>query len=274
MSADADEPGRLLTGAIAPVTASKNRHVQFTAPTGHRLAGRLEMPADEPTAFALFAHCFTCTKDLKSANWISRVLAERNIATLRFDFTGIGASEGVFAETNFSTNLDDLVAAADWLREEYVAPQLLMGHSLGGAASIAAAGRVPEARAVATIAAPSDTAHLREVLLSKAPEIEDRGEAKVDVMGRIVTIKRQMLDDFRTHDLTDAIRGLGRPLLLFHAPEDDVVNFEHARRIFELAEQPKNFIALDGADHLLIKREADARYVAEVLAAWAGRYWE
>jgi alpha/beta superfamily hydrolase len=252
--------------------SATNRHIHFDGPHGHKLAGRLELPAGEPTAYALYAHCFTCTKDLKSANWISRTLAERNIATLRFDFTGIGSSEGAFADTNFTTNLDDLVAAAEWLGEHYAGPQLLMGHSLGGAAALAAARRIPSARAVATVAAPSDTVHLREVLLSKAPEIVETGQAKVDVMGRIVTIKRQMLDDFESHDLTPAVGELGLPLLIFHAPEDAVVNFEHALRLFELAQQPKSFVALDGADHLLIAREADARYVAEVLAAWAGRY--
>lgn len=246
--------------------------LEFPGSLGHPLAGRLDLPADRPRAYAIFAHCFTCTKDLKAVNWISRELVDRRIAVLRFDFTGLGESGGDFADTNFTSNLDDLVAAADFLRREHEAPQILIGHSLGGTAAIVAAGRIPEARAVATIAAPSETQHLHEFLTRQAPDLDDDEAATVEVMGRPVRIKGQLLDDLRRHDILRAAAELHRPLLIFHSPTDDIVDIAHARRLFEAAAHPKSFISLDDADHLLIAREADARYVAEVLASWASRY--
>lgn len=252
----------------------RREHLRFPGSRGGTLAGRLESPVPEPTAYALFAHCFTCSKDLKAAGWISRALVDRGIAVFRFDFTGIGESEGDFAETDFSSNLDDLVAAADFLRERYQAPGLLVGHSLGGTAVLAAADRIPEARAVATIGAPSDTGHMRETLIRLSPELESRGEAEIDLGGaRPFRIRKELLDDLSEDHLQGILHRLRRPLLLFHSPVDNVVGIEHAHRLFEAAKHPKSYISLGMADHLL-SRERDARYVGEILAAWAGQWLE
>lgn len=239
---------------------------------GHRLAALLEKPAEEPRAWALFAHCFSCSKDLKAVAWISRVLVEHDIGVLRFDFTGLGESEGDFSHTNFSSNLEDVVAAADFLRREHRAPRLLIGHSLGGAAVLAAAGRIPEATAVATIATPSDTTHLSEGLIRMAPEIEERGEAEIHLGGQTFCIRKQFIDDLRQQTLLRSVRELDRALLVLHSPADEVVEIEHARRIFDAAGEPKSFVSLDRADHLLMNDRKDARYVADVLAAWSSRY--
>jgi len=251
----------------------RRERLKFPGATGGELVGRLERPNGEPTAFALFAHCFTCSKDLKAVGWISRTLAERGIAVFRFDFTGLGESAGDFADTNFTSNLGDLVAAGRFLAERYEAPKVLIGHSLGGAAVLAAARAIPGAAAVATIGAPSDTEHLGEMLLSKAPEIEATGEAEVRLAGRSFKITRQLLDDLAGQTLAECIAGLGKPLLVFHSPVDEVVGVDHARHIYEAARHPKSFVSLDDADHLLTDPR-DARYVGEVLAAWAGRYVE
>jgi putative redox protein len=251
---------------------TRRERVQFAGALGNLIAARLDSPAATPRAYALFAHCFTCTKDLKGAAWISRELVERRIAMLRFDFTGLGESEGDFADTNFTSNLDDLVAAADYLRASYRAPEILIGHSLGGTAVIAAAKRIPETRCVAVIAAPSDTRHTEAFIRRQAPALAPDEAAVIDVMGRPTRIKGQLLDDLARHDVPADAAALGVPLLVFHSPQDEVVNVGHAERIFAASRHPKSFIALDGADHLLIAREEDARYVAEVLAAWAGRY--
>lgn len=245
--------------------------VQFTGALGNRLAARLDAPAN-PLAYVLFAHCFTCTKDLKAVTWISRELVDRRIAFFRFDFTGLGESEGDFADTNFTSNLADLVAAADFLRQNYQAPRILIGHSLGGTAVLVAARQIPETVAVATIAAPAGLGHMQEFLTRQAPGLGHDEVAEVDVMGRPIRIKGQLLDDLRKHDILAEVAQLNLPLLIFHSPTDEVVGIDHARRIFEAAHHPKSFIALDGADHLLIAREQDARYVADLLAAWARRY--
>lgn len=252
----------------------KSEHLRFPGARGATLAARLESPDTLPTAYALFAHCFTCSKDLKAAGWISRALVDRGIAVFRFDFAGIGESEGDFADTNFSSNLEDLKAAVDFLRREREAPRLLIGHSLGGAAVLAAARHIPEARAIATIGAPSDTRHLRDTLLHLSPELDARGEAEVDLGGsRPFRIRKQLLDDLSENHLQEALQGLRKALLIFHSPVDDIVGIEHARRIYEAARHPKSFISLGMADHLLTD-QSDARYVGEVLAAWAGRYLE
>lgn len=246
--------------------------VRFRGSRGAELAARLDLPVSPPRAYAVFAHCFTCNKDLKAVNWMGRELVDQRVAFLRFDFTGLGESGGDFAETNFTSNLADLVAAADFLRANYRAPALLIGHSLGGTAALAAAADIPEVRAVATIAAPSGTGPLHEFLTRQAPSLTSEESAHIEVMGRTIRIKGQLLEDLRKYDVLGAVRRLGRPLLIFHSPTDEVVEVEHARRIFDAAQQPKSFIALDGADHLLVARESDARYVAGVLAAWARRY--
>ena len=256
-------------------------HVEFPGSRGARLAGRLETPEGEPAAWALFAHCFTCSKDLKSAGGICRELLARGIAVLRFDFTGLGESGGDFADTNFSSNVEDLVAAADFLRRERQAPALLVGHSLGGTAMLAAAPRIPEALAVATIGAPSDTGHLRAKLAARVaglggatPEAGPAEEEayELDLGGlRPVRIRRQLLEDLAGDHLHGVLPALGRPLLLFHSPVDRVVGIENAERLFLAARHPKSFVSLGDADHLL-SNPRDAALVGAVLAAWAGRY--
>ncbi|HVR96780.1 MAG TPA: alpha/beta fold hydrolase [Thermoanaerobaculia bacterium] len=252
----------------------RRENLRFPGSRGGTLAARLESPDVDPTAYAVFAHCFTCSKDFKAASWISRALVDRGIAVLRFDFTGIGESEGDFAETDFSSNLDDLVAAADFLRRERAAPRLLVGHSLGGAAVLAAAERIPETAAVATLCSPSDTEHLRDTLVRLAPELEERGEAEVDLGGsRPFRIRRQLLDDLSGEHLQGVVEKLHKPLLIFHSPVDNIVGIDHAERLFLAARHPKSFVSLGLADHLLLD-ERDARSAGEVLAAWAGRYLE
>lgn len=250
---------------------SDSLKVEFEGAVANVLAGRLHLPPGRPRAWALFAHCFTCSKDLKAAVAVSRGLAAEGIATLRFDFTGLGESEGDFADSNFSSNVDDLVAAADMLRERYMAPTILVGHSLGGAAALAAAHRIPEVGAVATIGAPCDPGHVRENFRGKLEQIESEGEADVELGGRTFRIKRQFLDDLEDRNFQEKIHTLGRALLIFHSPEDEVVGIENARRIYEAALHPKSFVSLEGADHLLSRR-VDARYVSTVLAAWSSRY--
>jgi len=249
----------------------RSQKVEFPGSQGGRLAARLELPDGPPRAYALFAHCFTCSKDVFAAARIAGGLAEAGIAVLRFDFTGLGASEGDFANTNFSSNVEDLVRAAGYLRDAHAAPSILIGHSLGGAAVLAAAGRIPEAKAVATIAAPADPAHVAHLLAEARPEIEKKGEAEVVLAGRSFRIQKQFLEDIGGHRLSDAIKDLKRALLIFHAPRDGTVGIENASAIFAAARHPESFVSLDGADHLLSRRE-DARYVAGVLTAWAGRY--
>jgi putative redox protein len=243
----------------------------FPGAGGETLAARLDRPHGKQRATALFAHCFTCTKDIFAAARIASGLAEQGIAVLRFDFTGLGHSEGEFANTNFSSNVADLVKAADHLRETETAPKLLIGHSLGGAAILAAASKIPEAVAAATIGAPADPAHVAHTFQPARAEIEAKGEAEVLLAGRPFRIQKQFLEDIAGQKLEVAIAGLRKALLIFHAPRDQTVGIENAGRIFAAAKHPKSFVSLDDADHLL-SRKADARYVASVLAAWAQRY--
>jgi uncharacterized OsmC-like protein/alpha-beta hydrolase superfamily lysophospholipase len=244
----------------------------FEGSGGDRLNARLDLPAGDPVAFALFAHCFTCSIELPAATRITRGLVDRGIGVLRFDFTGLGNSEGDFANTNFSSNVEDVVRAADMLRRSYAAPKVLVGHSLGGAAVLAAASDIPEAVAVATIGAPFDAVQVTRVLpLDAVAELDGSDEVTVEIGGRSFSIRRQLLDDLNAQNLTSAIRDLHRALLVFHAPRDELVDVDNARRIFDIAKHPKSFVSLDNADHLLTRR-ADAIYVAHVLAAWVDRY--
>ena len=249
----------------------KVERVTFPAREGQRLEARLDAPDEEALAYALFAHCFTCGKDVFAAARIAQRLTEHRIAVLRFDFTGIGASEGEFANTNFSSNVDDLVAAADHLRKAYRAPALMIGHSLGGAAVLAAAGEVPEVKALVTIAAPSDPAHVAGLFRERVPDIEAQGEAEVLLAGRRFTIKRQFLRDAAEQNLAAKIARLRRALLVLHSPGDATVDIANATRIFTAAKHPKSFVCLEHADHLLSAR-ADAVYAANVIAAWAEPY--
>lgn len=247
------------------------RRVRFQGGAGEELAARLDLPAGPPRAFALFAHCFTCSADLGALRRLASGLTERGIGVLRFDFTGLGSSDGEFANTDFTSNVDDLVAASDWLREHHRAPQLLVGHSLGGAAVVVAARRLPEVRAVVTIGAPSDTEHLMHLFEASLDEIAAAGRAEVDVGGRRFTIGSRLVDDLRRHTVTDCAAELGSALLVMHSPVDEVVGVEHAGRLYGAATHPKSFVGLDGADHLL-GRPADAAFAASVIAAWADRY--
>jgi uncharacterized OsmC-like protein/alpha-beta hydrolase superfamily lysophospholipase len=243
----------------------------FPNAQGQQLAALLDRPDGEPRAVALFAHCFTCGKHNRAARRIADGLKMHGVAVLRFDFTGLGASEGEFANTTFSSNVDDLVAAADHLRRTLHAPAILIGHSLGGAAVLAAAHRIAEARAVVTISAPSDPAHVTGLFGDRVAEISAQGEVEVTLSGRPFRIRRAFLDDVAEQNLTAHVAKLRKALLIFHAPEDDVVSIDSASRIFLAAKHPKSFISLTGADHL-ISRAGDAAYVANVIAAWAERY--
>src|ERR1051326_1839079 len=245
----------------------------FPNASGARLAALLDRPSGAPRAFALFAHCFTCGKDIRAVRRIAEGLAARGIAVVRFDFTGLGASEGEFANSNFSSNVADLIAAANHLREVERAPALLIGHSLGGAAVLAAAGDVPEARAVVTIAAPADPSHVTGLIKDRVDEIRAQGEVEVTLAGRPFRIRRQFLDDVSEQRLDEKVGKLRKALLVLHAPGDDIVGIDNASHIFLAAKHPKSFVSLADADHLL-SNPRDAAYVAGVIAAWAGRYLE
>lgn len=247
------------------------RKIEFEGSQGVKLAARLDLPAVQTRAFAIFAHCFTCSKDILAASRIASALSAKGIAVLRFDFTGLGHSEGEFSNTNFSSNIEDLLRAADWLRKNHSAPSLLIGHSLGGAAVLAAAGEIDEVVGVATIGAPFDPEHVSHLFEAQRAEIEQAGLAEVKLAGRKFTIQRQFLEDLNAHSMAGKIGSLRRALLVFHAPMDQVVGVENAALIYEAAKHPKSFVSLDDADHMLTRRQ-DAQYVADVLCAWAGRY--
>ena len=244
--------------------------VEFPGATGAMLAARLDLPA-KPRAFALFAHCFTCGKDIFAASRIAEGLAARDIAVLRFDFTGIGSSEGEFANTNFSSNVGDLVAAADYLRQNHGPPSILIGHSLGGAAVLAAAPRVSDATAVVTIGAPASAAHVTHNFAANLTDMVAKGTAEVTLAGRTFTITQQFLDDLTGQNFLDDLAKMKKALLVCHAPQDEYVGIENATGIFTAARHPKSFLSLDTADHLLRKR-SDGIYAADVIATWASRY--
>jgi len=246
---------------------------QFTGEGGHQLAAALDLPEQEPLAYALFAHCFTCGKDVLAAKRIATALAAKGIAVLRFDFTGIGSSEGDFANSTFSSNVADLVHAANHLRETRKAPTLLIGHSLGGAAILASAGQIAEAKAVVTIAAPSDPEHVTGLFKEQIEDIRKQGKVEVSLAGRPFTITREFLDDIAEHGLMARVTTMRKAILVMHAPTDDTVSIDNATRIFLSAKHPKSFVSLAGADHLLSQRR-DSTYVADVIAAWASRYIE
>jgi uncharacterized OsmC-like protein/pimeloyl-ACP methyl ester carboxylesterase len=245
--------------------------VTFPGSSGDPLAARLDLPLGQIRSYAIFAHCFTCSKDLFASRRIASELAARGIAVLRFDFTGLGASGGEFATSNFSSNVEDLRRAAQYLANHFGPAELLIGHSLGGAAVLAVAADLPQVRAVVTIGAPADTEHVIHNFSTDVPAIESRGEAEVELAGRPFTIQRQFLDDLRGQHLEAKIYDLGRPLLVLHAPGDEIVGIENAKRIFAAARHPKSFISLDDSDHLLTRHE-DATFVAEVVSAWVGKY--
>ncbi len=248
------------------------KKLEFTNSAGQILSARLDSPPDaKPTAYALFAHCFTCSKNIKAVSHISAALAGNGIAVMRFDFTGLGESDGDFADTNFSSNVGDLVKAAEFMAAQYEAPKILIGHSLGGAAALQAAVDIPSATAIITIGAPADPGHVTRALGDKKDVIERRGEANVNLAGRTFKIKKQFLDDLESVSMQQTIKRLNRALLIFHSPVDAVVGIENAAKIFQTARHPKSFISLDKADHLLMDPK-DSRYAGALIATWAMRY--
>ena len=253
------------------MSAASAVRATFKGSSGLQLAARIDLPVEPVRAFALFAHCFTCTKDILAAKRIAAALAKTGVGVLRFDFTGLGSSEGEFANTDFSSNVEDLVAAAGYLRDTYTAPAILIGHSLGGAAVLAAAADIPEAKAVVTIGAPADVAHVLHQFGSSIDEIRNKGQATVTLAGRQFDIRRSFVENAEEHRLLDRVAHLGKALLVMHAPRDAIVGIDNASKIFLAARHPKSFVSLDDADHLL-SDTASATYAAEVIAAWAGKY--
>lgn len=245
--------------------------VTFKGHQGHEMDARLERPEGEIKAFALFAHCFTCSKDVHAATRISRALTNTGVAVLRFDFTGLGNSDGDFSNTNFTTNVGDLTAAYLHLSYHYEAPEILIGHSLGGAAVLAAANSMPNVKIVTTIGAPSDVNHVEKLFGKNLQKIEQDGEAEVNLAGRTFTIKKQFLDDIRSISIDQKISQLSASLLIFHSPEDSIVSIENAYQIFSAAPGPKSMISLNGASHLLDKKE-DSEFVAKTISLWCTRY--
>jgi len=250
----------------------KSKHIEFEGGDGAQLAAAIDRPDQgEPQAHALFAHCFTCGKSVKAAVNIAKGLTAKGIAVLRFDFTGLGESGGDFSDTTFSSNIDDLVTASEYMEAELEAPRILIGHSLGGAAVVHAASRIPSSKAVVTVAAPYDPGHVAHLLEDSRDEIVEKGEAKVSIGGRPFTIKKQFLDDLERDDHDDIIANLDRALLVMHSPIDNIVGIDNAAHLFQAAKHPKSFISLDPADHLLSKAE-DAKYAGRIIAEWAERY--
>jgi len=250
----------------------KSQKIEFTGSQNEKLSARIDEPDEGMSKGAvLFAHCFTCSKNLRAVSHISRTLTEHGMGVFRFDFTGLGESEGDFADTNFSSNIEDLVAAAEYMEQQWATPRMLMGHSLGGAAVLQATHHISSVEAVATVGAPCNPEHVTHHLMDKMDEIEKKGEARVKLAGRVFTIKKQFLDDLKEQKMNDIIRNLDRPLLIFHSPVDQTVGIDNAAHIYKLAKHPKSFISLDDADHLLTNEE-DAKYVGSVTSAWVDRY--
>ena len=248
------------------------KKISFASKDGLQLSGRLELPVDrKPHNFAIFAHCFTCNKNLSAVRNISRALAANGFGVLRFDFTGLGESHGDFEDTNFSGNVEDLISAADFLTQEYQAPALIIGHSLGGAAAIFAADRVNSVKAVVTIGAPSNPVHVKHLIQSNIDEINRQGKALVNIGGRDFTVKKQFLEDLETQSLPDIARNMRKALLVMHSPQDTTVGIRNAEAIYVAAHHPKSFISLNGADHLL-SAKSDSEYAGSVIAGWARRY--
>ncbi len=250
------------------------KKIMFQGANGEELSAKLDSPEGEAKAYALFAHCFTCGKDLSAINRIAKALNEDEIALFRFDFTGIGASHGDFANTNFSSNVQDLIAAEKFMQANLQAPDIMIGHSLGGAATLVAAAHIEHVKAVVTIGAPFDSVNVLKQFGSSLEAIEEQGEVELLLAGRSFKIKKQFIDDAVSQNITDHIRNLKKPLLVMHSPVDDTVPIDHARSIYEAANHPKSFISLDKADHLLMKSDKYGQYTARVLAAWASQYIE
>lgn len=249
-----------------------SKKIKFFNANGFELAARIELPKKEkPKGFALFAHCFTCNKNLTAVRNIGRALTNHGIGVLRFDFTGLGESEGDFVDTNFSSNVEDLISAAQFLEQNYTAPEIIIGHSLGGAAVVFAANQTPSIKAVATIGAPSNPKHVSHLLKSGIDEINVNGEAIIEIGGREFKIQKHFLDDINEKNMDKTLKNLKSALLVLHSPQDTTVGIENAAEIYKSAWHPKSFISLDGADHLLTNRE-DSLYVGKMIANWSERY--
>jgi alpha/beta superfamily hydrolase len=246
------------------------KSIHFDGPRGQRIAALLDLPEEEPRGYALFAHCFTCTKHYKVVSNVAKRLTSAGLGMFRFDFTGLGDSGGKFSETSFSTHLEDLVAAYDWMDGQLIAPSLMIGHSFGGAATLAVAGTLPGVKCVGVIAAPSDPKHVRTHFTA---DFDEHDTAEISIGGRPFRIGRQFVEDLETHTLLEDVAALRRPVIVFHAPDDDIVGIEHGRAIFEAAQYPKAFITLHNTDHLVSDRRK-AQQLADVLLAWSGPFLE
>lgn len=249
----------------------RKQKLSFENKAGEKLSGILDLPVGKPRAFALFAHCFTCSKNLRAATTISHALTEAGFAVLRFDFTGLGQSEGEFADSNFSSNVEDLLTAANYLAENHAAPSILIGHSLGGTAVLQAAHAIPSAVAVASIGSPANPAHVAHMFEGKREELEQTGSVEVNLGGRPFRIKQQFLQDLEQQEMPASLGRLRKAVLIMHSPLDDTVEIDNASELFQAAKHPKSFVSLDNADHLLT-READALYAGDVIQAWAARF--
>jgi putative redox protein len=249
----------------------KNEKIKFKNSQGLELAAKIEFPETEIKGFAIFAHCFTCNKNLSAVRNIGKALNACGIAVLRFDFTGLGESEGEFEHTNFSSNVDDLIYASQFLKDNYQAPSILIGHSLGGAAVIFAAKQIESIKAVATVGAPSSPKHVSHLFKQGIEEINDKGEALLEIGGREFKIQKHFLDDINEKNMSETVKSLRLPLLILHSPQDTTVGIENAGQLFKDAWHPKSFVSLDGADHLLSNKE-DSIYVGKMIANWSERY--
>ena len=250
-----------------------SKKIMFTGHAGDELAARLDLPENgEIRAYALFAHCFTCGKDLRAISRISQALNAEGIALFRFDFTGLGMSKGDFANTHFSSNVEDLVAAANYMKQHYEAPSFLIGHSLGGTACLVAAKHIPSLKAIATIGSPSNATNVLKQFSADVKKIETEGFADVELSGRPFTIKKEFIENARQQDVASFVKRLGIPYLILHSPVDATVDIDHARLLFMAAKHPKSFVSLDTADHLLLKGDKHSYYAGRMLATWVGQY--
>ncbi|MFK7783007.1 alpha/beta fold hydrolase [Psychroserpens sp.] len=252
----------------------KTEKLQIENIKGIKLQAYLELPANQkPNYFAIFAHCFTCSSNLSAVKNISRSLTNHGFGVLRFDFTGLGRSEGEFADSHFSANVDDLISVNNFLKDTYKAPSLLVGHSLGGAAVLVAASKLNNIKAVATIGAPSTVNHVKHLFSHGIDEVKNKGEVEVNIGGRPFKIDEAFVSDFDKTDLPTIVKSLRKPLLILHSPIDSIVGINNAEQLYHKAHHPKSFVSLDNSDHLLSKTE-DSKYVGNVIAAWVERYFD